>query len=69
MRKGCGAIDRWPDLFVGLSAETRRIVNNAIASNVLEGWKPSRGDVAAIIDTATGHTSVEDYVASLTQSG
>ncbi|WP_168991010.1 antitoxin VbhA family protein [Mycobacterium pseudokansasii] len=60
-----GAAGRWPELFVGLSAEKRRIVNNAIASNVLEGWEPSRADVEAVIEVATGRACAEDFVANL----
>ncbi|WP_301150467.1 hypothetical protein [Mycobacterium simiae] len=60
-----GAAGRWPELFAGLSPDKRRIVNNAIASSVLEGWEPSRADVEAVIEVATGRARAEDYLANL----
>ena len=53
---------RWPDLFDGLTAEQHRAVTNAVADNVLEGWRPSRADIQALIDVVRGNTTTEDYI-------
>ena len=52
---------RWPDLFDGLTAEqvTRAV---AVADNVLEGWRPSRADIRALVDVVCGNTTTEDYI-------
>lgn len=55
-------LHRWPDLFDGLSADQRRIVITAVADNVLEGWRPSRADIQAVIDVVCGNTTTEDYI-------
>jgi antitoxin VbhA-like protein len=54
-------LHRWPDLFDGLTAEQRRIVITAVADNVLEGWRPSRADIQALVDVVCGNTTTEDY--------
>ena len=58
-------LHRWPDLFDGLTAEQRRIVITAVADNVLEGWRPSRADIQALIDVVCGNTTTEDYINAL----
>lgn len=55
-------LHRWPDLFDGLTAEQRRIVITAVADNVLEGWRPSRADIQALVDVVCGNTTTEDYI-------
>jgi hypothetical protein len=55
-------LDRWPDLFDGLTAEQSRIVITAVADNVLEGWRPGRADVEALVDVVCGNTTTEDYI-------
>jgi hypothetical protein len=59
---------RWADLLDGLTAEERRAVVAAIADNVLEGWRPSRADVQALVDVVCGKTSTEDYIRSVRAS-
>lgn len=56
---------RWPELLDGLTAEQRRAVITAVADNVLEGWRPSRADVQALVDVVIGKTSTEDYIRSV----
>jgi hypothetical protein len=60
---------RWPDLFDGLNAEARRIVTTAVADNVLEGWRPSRADIQALIDVVCGNTTTEDYINAVRTGG
>ena len=55
-------LHRWPDLFDGLTAEQRRIVITAVADNVLEGWRPSRADIQALVDVVCGNTTTEEYI-------
>ncbi len=55
-------LHRWPDLFDGLTAEQRHVVMVAVADNVLEGWRPSRADIRALVDVVCGETTTEDYI-------
>ena len=55
-------LHRWPDLFDGLTAEQRRILITAVADNVLEGWRPSRADIQALVDVVCGNTTTEEYI-------
>jgi hypothetical protein len=55
-------LHRWPDLFDGLTAEQHRAVTKAVADNVLEGWRPTRDDIQALIDVVCGNTTTEDYI-------
>jgi hypothetical protein len=55
-------LQRWPELFDGLTAEQHRAVTNAVADNILEGWRPSRDDIQALIDVVCGNTTTEDYI-------
>jgi len=59
---GSAWLHRWPELFDGLTAEQHRAVTNAVADNVLEGWRPSRDDSQALIDVVRGNTTTEDYI-------
>lgn len=56
---------RWPDLFAGLSDEHKRIVNNAIANNVLEGWEPTRGQVEGLVNVVRGELGAEEHIANV----
>ncbi|MGA7133868.1 MAG: hypothetical protein WBZ15_16260 [Mycobacterium sp.] len=58
-------LHRLPDRFDGLTAEQRRIVITAVADNVLEGWRPSRADIQALIDVVCGNTTTEEYINSV----
>jgi hypothetical protein len=55
-------LHRWPDLFDGLTAEQRRAVITAVADNVLEGWRPSRADIRALVDVVCGNTTTAEYI-------
>ena len=55
-------LHRWLDLFDGLTAEQHRAVTNAVADNVLEGRRPSRADIQALVDVVCGNTTTEDYI-------
>lgn len=52
------------DLLDGLSSDDRRILINAVATNVLAGWRPSRADVKALIEVVRGEVTVEQYIAN-----
>lgn len=52
----------WPELFVALTVSQRRILDNAIADNVLEGWEPTRADVEDLIGFVRGDLSIADYI-------
>lgn len=58
-------LHRWPDLLAGLTVEQRRIVITAVADNVLEGWRPSRADIGALVDVVCGNTTTEDYITTV----
>jgi hypothetical protein len=55
-------LHRWPDLFDGLTAEQRRIVITAVADNVLDGWRPRRADIQALVDVVCGNRTTEEYI-------
>ncbi|SIS23153.1 antitoxin VbhA family protein [Williamsia sterculiae] len=46
--------EQWPDLFTDLTAEQTASVTGAVANSVLEGWEPTRDNVAALCARATG---------------
>ena len=54
---------RYPDLFAGMTDAQALSVHNAIANGVLEGWQPSRDDVATQCAAAAGHIGLEEIVA------
>ncbi|MCA2304812.1 hypothetical protein JF770_14680 [Mycobacterium intracellulare] len=58
-------MQRWPDLLDGLAADQRRAVVTAVTTNVLEGWRPSRADVEALVDVVCDRTSTEEYIRSV----
>ncbi|OCB22494.1 antitoxin VbhA family protein [Mycobacterium intracellulare] len=55
-------LHRWPDLLEGLTVEQRRAVITAVATNVLEGWRPSRADIQALVDVVCDRTTIEEYI-------
>jgi len=61
-------MQRWPELLDGLTTEQHRAVTNAVADNVLEGWRPSRDAIQALVDVVTGKISTEDYIRSVRAS-
>ena len=65
---GFAWIDGRSDLLDGLTAEERRAVVNAVADNVLEGWRPGRAEVQALVDVMCGRTSTADYIRSVCAS-
>jgi hypothetical protein len=54
--------EQWPDILVGLTSEERRAVINAVADNVLEGWRPHRVDIEALADVVRGRCTTEEYI-------
>lgn len=58
-------MQRWPDLFDGLTVDERRVVINAVADNVLEGWQPGRADIEALIDVVRGKSTTRNYIKSV----
>ncbi|SPM34488.1 hypothetical protein MRAB57_2307 [Mycobacterium rhizamassiliense] len=38
------------------------MVITAVADNVLEGWRPSRADIQALVDVVCGKTTTEEYI-------
>lgn len=52
---------RWPELFEGLSVETRQSVLNTLASSWHEGWVPNREDVRDLTDYARGTIDRAEY--------
>jgi hypothetical protein len=56
-------------LYAGdLSAANRRYVHNALASSMLEGWRPTRESVALLIDAVAGNIAAEEYKAHVVAS-
>ncbi|MGJ0121718.1 hypothetical protein ACQ7HM_21155 [Williamsia sp. MIQD14] len=53
---------RYPELFADLTDAQARSVHNAIANGVLEGWEPTRADVAEQCDAAAGRIGIEEIV-------
>jgi hypothetical protein len=37
-------------------------VTTAVADNVLEGWRPSRADIQALVNVVCGNGTFEDYI-------
>lgn len=54
---------RHPDLFTGLPAAIVHAVDQAVAAERLEGWRPERTDVADLVALATGERTREEFVA------
>ena len=53
---------RYPDLFAGLTDQQKWNVHNNIASHVMEGWEPTRGNVADLIALTRGLITLEEFV-------
>lgn len=53
---------RWPELFVGLDAHSRRTVVQSLASSWHEGWVPNREDVENLTDNARGTINGAEYL-------
>jgi hypothetical protein len=51
-----------------LSAENRRYVHNALASGMLEGWRPTRESVALLIDAVADKITADEYEARVVAS-
>jgi len=55
-------MQRWADLFEGLTSDERRAVIVAVADNVLEGWEPERADIEALVDVVRGKCTTAEYI-------
>lgn len=53
------------DLLEGLGSDDRRVVTKAVATNVLEGWKPSRAEIEILIAGVCGDLTEEEYHAKV----
>lgn len=53
---------RYPDLFAELTIEQKWSVHNTIANNEMEGWEPTRDNVADLIALTRGDITLEEYV-------
>lgn len=53
----------YPELFAQLDDRQARALHNAISNNVLEGWKPTRDDIADQIDVILGRITDEELFA------
>lgn len=53
---------RYPELFAELTDVQARSVHDAIANSVLEGWEPTRDDVAEQCDAAAGRIGIEEIL-------
>lgn len=53
---------RYPDLFAELTIEQKWSVHNTIANNVMEGWTPTRDNVADLIALTRADITLEEYV-------
>lgn len=53
---------RLPDLFAGLAADVVHAVDQTVAAERLEGWRPDRDDVADLIALATGELTHPDHL-------
>lgn len=55
--------ERYPDLFAELTIEQKWSVHNTLASsNEVEGWEPTRGNVADLIALTRGAITLEEFV-------
>ncbi|WP_288336670.1 hypothetical protein [uncultured Gordonia sp.] len=52
----------YPDLFAGLTDHEARNVCAAIDNNVLEGWEPTRDDIAILTAEARGDITRDDVL-------
>ena len=54
MTKGLDIVDKWPELFAPLGAETRIAVVQTLTSSWHEGWEPNRAEVTNLVDFGRG---------------
>jgi hypothetical protein len=55
-------MQRWADLFEGLTSDERRAMIVAVADNVLEGWEPERADIEALVDVVRSKCTTAEYI-------
>jgi hypothetical protein len=54
-------MQRHPDLFVGLTEEANSRIAEILAEGRIEGWEPSREEIADLIAYDLGRISEEEY--------
>ncbi len=54
--------EKFPDLFVGLSARDKWVVEQSLANGRLEGWRPTRDEVAEAVAFQRGELTVQDVL-------
>ncbi|MGC4933251.1 hypothetical protein ACLQ3C_06170 [Gordonia sp. DT30] len=52
----------YPDLFAGLTEHDALDITAAVDNNVLEGWEPTRDDIAILTAEARGAISRDDLL-------
>lgn len=52
----------YPELFAQLDDRQARALHNAISNNVLEGWEPTRDDIADQIDAILGRITDDELL-------
>lgn len=57
----CRYARRWPELFAPLDDDQKWSVSQALANGRLEGWEPTREEVADLIDRAREVISADEY--------
>ena len=58
-----GWVREFPDLLAQLDDRQARALHNAIANNVLEGYQPTRADVADQVDVILGRITDDELIA------
>lgn len=53
----------WPDLFTELPPATAHAVDQTVAAEILEGWRPGRTDVTDLVALATGDLDHDRFLA------
>lgn len=54
--------EKFPDLFMGLSARDKWVVEQSLANGRLEGWQPTREEVADATAYQRGDLTVEQVI-------
>jgi hypothetical protein len=69
----CRYAQRWPELFEPMTDEQKQRVSDVLANGRLEGWEPTREDVADLVDRELGRIDTVEFnrrtMARLTDAG
>lgn len=61
-RTPCRYERRWPELFARLDDQQKQNLSAVLANGRLEGWEPTRDEVADLVADALGEISEEEYL-------